>query len=258
MTQYYLGAFGCTSTPRARPQRRGAGAAVPTDRLQAPHPHHRPHGVAAAEKPTLRTQLLWDTEPGYDHAVVEVHTTGADDWTTLPEAGGATSTTVPTECEAGFLVNEHPSLKRYLTVSATGCANTGTTGSWNSFTGAANGWQQADFDLSAYVGKSIEVSLSYITDPSSGGHGVLADEASLVVGGAATETEGFETSLGPWSVPGPPAGPGRPQGLGAPRRALQDIRRGHHGRHRAAGLRPGARHRGRRPRGAHREGSQGS
>jgi len=163
-------------------------------------------GVTAAAKPTLSTRLLWDTEPGYDHAVVEVHTTGADDWTTLPEAGGATSDAVPTECEAGFLVNEHPWLKHYLTVAASGCTATGTSGSWHSFTGASSGWQQVGFDLSAYAGKSIEVSLSYITDPGSGGHGLLADDASLVVGGTATETEGFETSLGAWSVPGPPTG----------------------------------------------------
>ena len=63
-----------------------------------------------------------------------------------------------------------------------------------------------NFDLSAYAGKSVEVSISYVTDPGSGGHGVLADEAALVVGGTATQTEGFETSLGVWSVAGPPAG----------------------------------------------------
>ncbi len=62
------------------------------------------------------------------------------------------------------------------------------------------------FDLSAYAGKSVEVSISYITDPGTGGHGVLADDASLVVGGTAKETEGFETSLGAWKVAGPPAG----------------------------------------------------
>ncbi|MFF0027826.1 M14 family zinc carboxypeptidase [Streptomyces avermitilis] len=163
-------------------------------------------GVGAADKPTLRTQLLWDTEPGYDHAVLEIHTTGADDWTTLPEAGGATSATVPADCEAGFLVAEHPWLKHYLTVAAGGCTATGTSGTWNSFTGASTGWQQVGFDLSAYAGKSVEVSLSYITDPSSGGHGVLADDTSLVVGGTATQAEGFETSLGAWNVPGPPAG----------------------------------------------------
>ncbi|WP_240999566.1 M14 family metallopeptidase, partial [Streptomyces sp. Tu 4128] len=67
-------------------------------------------GVTAADRPTLRTQLLWDTERGYDHALVEAHTTGADDWTTLPEAGGATGTAVPAECGAGFYIGGHPRL----------------------------------------------------------------------------------------------------------------------------------------------------
>ncbi|MFI6928917.1 M14 family zinc carboxypeptidase [Streptomyces sp. NPDC050287] len=163
-------------------------------------------GVSAADKPGLRTRLLWDTEPGYDHAIVEAHTTGAEDWTTLPEAGGATRTTVPEDCSAGYYVGEHPQLEHYLTVSATGCAATGTTGAWNALTGASNGWQQVNFDLSAYAGKSVEISISYVTDPGSGGHGVLADDTSLVVGGTATETEGFETSLGAWKVAGPPPG----------------------------------------------------
>ncbi|GGW89332.1 zinc carboxypeptidase [Streptomyces malachitofuscus] len=163
-------------------------------------------GVTAAERPTLRTQLLWDTEPGYDNVIVEAHTAGADDWTTLPEAGGATRTTVPSECAAGFYMGEHPWLEHYLTLGDGGCTATGTTGSWNSLTGSSSGWQQVDFDLSAYAGKTVEVSLAYVTDPGSGGHGVLADEASLVVGGTATGTEGFETSLGVWRVSGPPAG----------------------------------------------------
>ncbi|MER5434512.1 M14 family zinc carboxypeptidase [Streptomyces sp. NPDC002588] len=163
-------------------------------------------GVGAASKPTLRTQLLWDTEPGYDNAIVEVHTAGADDWTTLPEAGGATSTAVPAECGGGFYIGEHPWLKHYLTLGSNGCTATGTTGSWNALTGASSGWQQVNFDLSAYAGKNIEVSISYVTDPGTGGHGVLVDDASLVVGSAATETEGFETSLGAWQVAGPPAG----------------------------------------------------
>ncbi|WP_078946676.1 M14 family metallopeptidase [Streptomyces sp. NRRL B-3648] len=163
-------------------------------------------GVTAADKPALSTRLLWDTEPGYDHAVVEAHTVGADDWTTLPEAGGATATTVPEDCGAGFLINEHPWLKHYLTLTGNACTATGTTGSWHSLTGSSAGWQQVSFDLSAYAGKSVEVSLGYITDPGTGGHGVLADDASLVVHGAARETEGFESSLGAWRTPGPPAG----------------------------------------------------
>ncbi|MFJ4520457.1 M14 family zinc carboxypeptidase [Streptomyces sp. NPDC088810] len=163
-------------------------------------------GVTAADRPALSTRLLWDTEPGYDHAVVEAHTVGADDWTTLPEAGGATATTVPEDCGAGFLIGEHPWLKHYLTLTGNACTATGTTGSWHSLTGSSAGWQQVSFDLSAYAGKSVEVSIGYITDPGTGGHGVLADDASLVVSGAARETEGFESSLGAWKAAGPPVG----------------------------------------------------
>ncbi|MEU6341603.1 M14 family zinc carboxypeptidase [Streptomyces sp. NPDC046977] len=163
-------------------------------------------GVTAADAPALRTRLLWDTEPGYDNALLEIHTVGADDWTTLPDTNGGTRTDVPAECEAGFYIAEHPWLKHYLTPGSDGCAASGTTGTWNSFTGASQGWQQVNFDLSPFVGKKVEVSLSYVTDPSSGGQGLQADEASVVIRGAATETEGFESSFGPWSVAGPPAG----------------------------------------------------
>ncbi|KOV69836.1 peptidase M14 [Streptomyces sp. MMG1121] len=163
-------------------------------------------GVDAVDKPALSARLLWDTEPGYDHAVVEAHTVGADDWTTLPEAGGATTTAVPADCGQGFLIGEHPWLTHYLTLAGTACTATGTTGSWNSLTGSSGGWRQVSFDLSAYAGKSVEVSISYVTDPGTGGHGVLADDVSLVTGASAKETEGFEASLGAWHVAGPPPG----------------------------------------------------
>ncbi|MFE3142693.1 M14 family zinc carboxypeptidase [Streptomyces scopuliridis] len=163
-------------------------------------------GVSAADKPALRFALNWNTEQGYDHAVLEARTAGAEDWTTLPEAGGATSAAVPTECEAGFYLDGHPFLGHYLTLGADGCAATGTSGSWNSFTGSSNGWRQVSFDLSAYAGKKAEISLSYITDPGSGGFGLFADDARLVVGGSDRESEGFETSLGVWTTPGAPAG----------------------------------------------------
>ena len=73
-------------------------------------------------------------------------------------------------------------------------------------TGNSDGWQQVNFDLSAYAGQQVEVSISYVTDPSTGGIGVVVDDTALVVGGAVTQHEGFETGLGAWSVPGPPAG----------------------------------------------------
>ena len=162
-------------------------------------------GVTAAEAPTLQAQISFDTEPAYDHVIVEAHPVGSAGWTTLPEAGGLTSTAVPAECEAGFLLEDHPFLEHYLT-PGNPCTATGTTGAWNSMTGNSGGWQEVNFDLSAYAGQQVEVSISYVTDPSTGGIGVVVDDTALVVGGAVTQSEGFETGLGGWSVPGPPPG----------------------------------------------------
>ncbi|MCX4693988.1 M14 family metallopeptidase [Streptomyces sp. NBC_01408] len=163
-------------------------------------------GVGAADKPQLKMALNWNTEEGYDHALLEARTAGGDDWTTLPDAGGLSATTVPEECAAGFFINGHPFLGRYLTLDGAGCTPRGTSGAWNSFTGSSGGWKQVSFDLSAYAGKSVEVSLAYVTDPGSGGRGVFADEARLNVGGADQAVEGFETGLGSWAAQGAPAG----------------------------------------------------
>jgi hypothetical protein len=168
-------------------------------------------GVTAAQAPQLQAQLSFDTEPGYDNVIVEAHPVGSDNWTTLPEVGGLTSTTPPAECEAGFLVEEHRFLLHYLTLGNP-CASTGTSGSWNAMTGSSGGWRQAAFDLSAFAGQQVEVSISYVTDFSVGGVGAFVDDTRVVVGGAVREAEGFETGLGPWSVAGPP--PGSPPGGG--------------------------------------------
>ncbi|MBB6433610.1 M14 family metallopeptidase [Streptomyces candidus] len=163
-------------------------------------------GVSAADKPALKMALSWNTEPEYDHALLEAHTEGADDWTTLPEASGLTTNAVPAECEAGFFLQNHPFLTRYLTQGADSCTATGTSGAWNSFTGSSSGWKQVSFDLSAYAGKKVELSLSYVTDPGTLGRGVFADNARVGVGGTDRAVEGFETSLGAWSASAPPPG----------------------------------------------------
>ena len=138
-------------------------------------------GVTAGQTPQLQAKLSFDTEPGYDNVIVEAHTVGKDDWTTLPEAGGLTSTDVPAECEAGFLLEEHLFLLHYLTLGDA-CTATGTSGKWNAMTGNSDGWQQATFDLSAYAGKQVEVSISYVTDPSTGGVGAFVDDTKVLAG----------------------------------------------------------------------------
>ncbi|MEU0233072.1 MULTISPECIES: M14 family zinc carboxypeptidase [unclassified Streptomyces] len=162
-------------------------------------------GVPASAKPRLDFQVSHDTEPGYDNLVVEAHTVGQDDWTTLPDARGGTSAEPPADCGEGYYVRGHPFLAHYLTVGEDGCAPTGTTGSWNAFTGPSNGWRQASVDLSAWAGGKVELSLSYVSDPGTGGTGAFVDDVRLVTG-TTTEAEGFETSLGAWSTPGAPAG----------------------------------------------------
>jgi hypothetical protein len=162
-------------------------------------------GVTAAQAPKLEFQLSINTEPGYDNVIVEAHTVGQDNWTTLPDLNGGTDTGVPTECEAGFYLALHPWLEHYLT-PGNPCGNTGTTGAWNRFTDTTNGWHQAAVDLSAYAGQQVELSISYVTDPATGGIGAFVDDTKVTTTGGTVDAEGFETGLGPWSLPGPPAG----------------------------------------------------
>src|SRR5690606_33821044 len=117
-------------------------------------------------------------EVGYDNVIVEAAPAGTDGWTTLPEAGGATSPAPPTECEGGFLLEMHPFLTHYLTPGDP-CANTGTTGEWHAITGDTGGWQQVSYDLSAYAGGSVDVAISYVTDPAAGGIGVFVDDTRV-------------------------------------------------------------------------------
>ncbi|GAA2901971.1 M14 family metallopeptidase [Streptosporangium fragile] len=175
--------------------------------------------VTAAQQPKLGFQLSFNTEDGYDNVIVEAHTAGQDDWTTLPDLNGGTSTAVPADCTAGYLLDEHPWLLRYLT-PGNPCTATGTSGSWNAFTGSSNGWRQVAFDLSAYAGKQVEVSISYVTDPATGGVGAFVDDTKVTTTAGELTAEGFESGLGAWSTPGPP--PGSPTGSGDFARAQAD------------------------------------
>lgn len=162
-------------------------------------------GVTAADAAKLTAQMSWDVEEGYDNVIVEAHTVGQDDWTTLPDLNGRSSQTVPAECEAGFYLKDHPFLAHYLTLTNP-CTPSGTTGQWNAFTANSGGWQPVAFDLSPYAGKQVEVSISYVTDPSAGGTGVFIDDTKVVTAGGVLDAESFEAGLGPWTLAGAPPG----------------------------------------------------
>ena len=64
--------------------------------------------------------------------------------------------------------------------AATRALPTARPAAWNSFTGTSDGWVPVAFDLSAYAGQQVEVVVSYVTDPFTGGTGVIVDDTRLV------------------------------------------------------------------------------
>ena len=133
---------------------------------------------------------------------MEARTPGGDDWTTLPDANGHTTTATGQSCPAGW-VTLHPQLAHYQTWDGVGaCTATGTTGAWNAASGNSAGWQQWSIDLSAYAGETVEISIAYASDWATQGIGVFIDDITLPDG---TSTS-FETGLDGWAITGPPAG----------------------------------------------------
>jgi Immune inhibitor A peptidase M6 len=160
--------------------------------------------LTSASSAQLAFQLSANTEPGYDHVIVEAHTVGEDNWTTLPDSNGNTTTTPPAECtDSGFLLALHPFLRHYL--GGADCSAAGTSGTWNSVTASTGGWEQVAYNLSGYLGDQVEVSITYVTDPASGGIGAFVDDTRVTVDGATT-ADGFEGATSSWTAGGPPEG----------------------------------------------------
>jgi hypothetical protein len=153
----------------------------------------------------------YDTELDWDYLTVEARPAGGtDDWTTLPDANGHTGTGTGQSCPgstSGWAAELHPHLTHYQTYhpgSPATCTPTGTTGVWNAATGSSNGWQQWRVNLNAYAGKTVEISVAYISDWGTQNLGVFLDDFAWP--GGSTSFEGTDT--GGWQITGPPAGSG--------------------------------------------------
>lgn len=157
-------------------------------------------GTASGE---LRFAASYDIETNWDFMIVEAHEVGSDDWTTLPDAFGHTSTEPGQSCRSGWVAQLHPFLAHY---QGTGCAPSGTTGDWHGITGQSGGWQELSFDLSAYAGKQVEISISYVSDWSSQGLGVFLDDVRVLADGVTVTETSFEDGLDGWTVADAPAG----------------------------------------------------
>jgi Zinc carboxypeptidase/Immune inhibitor A peptidase M6 len=158
-----------------------------------------------ADSAQLQFQLLFNTEPSYDNVIVEARTPGQDNWTTLPDLNGGSQSNPPAECASnGFLLALHPFLRHYL--GGADCRQPGTSGVWHSFTGSSGGWQQVAVNLSQFLGGEVELSISYVTDPVTGGVGAFVDDTRVVVDGTQVAADGFEGAQSAWTPGGPPAG----------------------------------------------------
>jgi hypothetical protein len=148
----------------------------------------------------------YDTEADWDHLFVEARTPGGNDWTTLPDANGHTTQATGESCKqenSGGWRTLHPHLDHYQTqTGASTCAPTGTTGAWNAASGNSGGWQEWSINLSAYAGKTVEISIAYASDWATQGIGVFLDDITLPDG---TSTS-FEAGLDGWAITGPPEG----------------------------------------------------
>ena len=112
---------------------------------------------------TLSFWTSYNLELDFDYLIVEAHTVGQDDWTTLPDANGHTSADLSSDqsCTGGWSNPDdaanvlHPFLQHYQTFDpATGeCSSTGSIGSppgeWNAANGSSAGWQRFEIDLVA-------------------------------------------------------------------------------------------------------------
>ncbi|RDX36446.1 M6 family metalloprotease domain-containing protein [Kangiella sp. HD9-110m-PIT-SAG07] len=107
--------------------------------------------IPASGTTTLTMKARWDIEVDYDYAQVLVNGT--------PLAGNHTK------------VNNqyHSSVKNFITGKSKDIA--GAEGTL--------GWVDLTFDMSAYAGDSVTVSINYVTDPAVGGYGFIADDITL-------------------------------------------------------------------------------
>ncbi|MEU8228271.1 M1 family metallopeptidase [Actinoplanes sp. NPDC048967] len=154
---------------------------------------------------TLNFHVTRDTEPEWDYFFVEAHTAGADDWTTLPDANGHTSSEASALCFYG--PQTYPFLTHYLTPGPDDtCAAPGTTGTWHAATGKSDGYEAWSIDLSGYAGKQIEVSLSSVNDQAVTEAGAFVDDVVVSTGQGTTSFEADGDTLDGWVPGGPPPG----------------------------------------------------
>ena len=210
---------------------------------------------------TLSFWTSYNLELDFDYMIVEAHTVGQDDWTTLPDLNGHTSNDLSNDqsCTGGWsnpadAANVlHPFLTHYQTFDpADGHVqhDRQRAASGTPRTAARAAGSSSRSTSRPYAGQQVEVSITSLSDwglqqfP-----GVFIDDIVVSTGEGSTSFEDDGDPMDGWTVPGAPQddaghrGP-EPQRLGAPRRPRDQGGRGHRdARHALHGLRLRGHHR---------------
>ena len=161
-------------------------------------------GVSAGEAPSLSFRFSYDAETDWDYVFVEAHAVGSDDWTTLPDANGNTSSDTGQSCPEGWF-ELHPWLERYQGADCSG-ANAETGGAWHASTGRSAGWESG-----RSTSRTTPASRSRSRSPTraTGARRRWALSSTRSRSRPARASTSFEDDAVPmdgWSTPGPPEG----------------------------------------------------
>ena len=167
---------------------------------------------------TMTFWTSYNLELDFDYMIVEAHTVGQDDWTTLPDVNGHTTDDLSNDqaCTGGWSnpADEanvlHPFLTRYQTFDRrrARARRPARSGQWNAANGASGGWQQFEIDLGAYANSQVEISITSVSDwglqqfP-----GVFVDDIEVSTGEGTTSFEDDGDPMDGWTVPGAPQDP---------------------------------------------------
>lgn len=165
----------------------------------------RTFDLSSVREASLSLRLNYSAPAPFNAVFVEARTDGQDDWTTLPDRNGHTRpTALLGACRTAEWLTVHPHLAHYLTrqdgARPPACTAGGSSGAWHAAGGTSTGWETWDVDLGAFAGRTVEVSISYVSWATSAG--VRIDAVSSTTG----EATSFETDLGGWRIAGPPPG----------------------------------------------------
>jgi hypothetical protein len=178
--------------------------------------------LTGATTGTLGFWISHDVRAPYDAIFVEARAAGGEAWTTLPEQSGHTSPSTALSCAADTWYARFPRLAHYMTPAGEDpnrtCVPAGTTGVWNAASGDSGGWAEWSFDLSAFAGRRVDVSIGFITSrqPS---RGVLIDDITLSTG----EATSFENDWGNWRSADAPEGSQVTNAANFTRATLEDM-----------------------------------